>query len=372
MMRKLSYIFSILVAITLVVASCDDSEKTLAYYGVNEGDWYQNPASTPDCYIINSGNWNGNDASIQYCDFDARMVSSPLYDKDIFARQNNAILGDLAQDMLWIDGKLFVSVSTSQKIEVLDEKGKRLREPHKFTAEGACPRMMATDGRNIYVTNYDGNVYVYDAATAESIDTIPVGVRPEGISCCNGHLVVNNSGDLYAYNGTVTIIDMASGERQDIPMTNPYTASIVCNGAVYIIDSGNYSDIPSNIYRIQPDNATVEPLNIGASSIAAYENILYYVNSTWSYDVGASGGFVTTPLYALDVVTNEKQEIIPAADMENINSLSVNPENGDIFVGRNATEVGVLGTMYVYTLGGELKSLFDVGYYTAGARFESK
>lgn len=371
-MKKFFYLFSLLTVATFAFTSCDDDdENTIYHYTVDNGAWYENPSSAPDCYIVNSGNWNGNDASIQYCDFDAGKVTSPLYDECIFAQQNGgAVLGDLAQDLLWIDNKLFVSVSTSQKIEVLDEQGKRLREPHKFELEGASPRMMATDGEKVYVTNYDGNVYVYNASTAEKVATIAVGTRPEGISYCDGYLVVNNAGDLYAYNGTLSIVNVATGESRSVQLTNPYTSSVVCNGDVYIIDSGNYNDIPSNVYRVSPADASVQSLNISASAIAAYEGELYYVNNAWSYDVGESGGYVASPLYAFDVLTNEKREVLPAAVMENVNSLSINPQNGDIFVGYSA-EYGVLGTMRVYNLNGELKSTFDAGYYTGGARFEN-
>lgn len=369
-MKKLFSILSLITVALFSFTSCDEENDSIYNYVVNEGNWYEAPSVAPDFYVLNCGNWDGNDASVQYCNFNAGMVTSPLYDKGIFAQQNaNAILGDLAQDMLWVKDKLFVTISGSQKIEILNENGKRLRAPIKFEAEGAWPRMLATDGENVYVTNYDGNVYVYNAETAEFVKTISVGTRPEGICYCDGYLVVNNSGDLYAYNGTVSVIKLETGESRSINLTNPYTASVVCNGAVYIIDSGNYYDILSNIYRISLEDATAQPLNICASAIATYENTLYYVNNSWSNEAGA---FVASPLYALDVVTNSTQEVLAEYEMGNVNSLSVNPENGDIFVGYNATENGVLGTMHIYNMGGKLKSVFDVGYYTCGARFENR
>ena len=336
--------------------ACDSDDKVT----LPEGN--ETPANR--CYIVNTGNWEGNDASIQYYSFETDMATAGDSEANIFAVQNKTLLGDLAQDLLWTKEKLFVSVSGSQKIEILDENGKRLQEPYIFAQEGASPRMMTTDGTNVYVTNYDGNVYVYNATTAAFEGKIPVGTRPEGISHCNGYLVVNNSGDLYAYNGTVSIIDLQSGDTRTINMVNPYTASVVCNEEVYIIDSGNYYDIPSAVYRISPEEGSVTSLGFSASAIAAYENTLYYVDNAWDYE---KNGYVTTPLFALDVTTGEKREVLPEETMSNVNSLSVNPENGDIYVGY--ATYGVLGNMRIFDCNGKQKSFFGVGYYTAGARF---
>ena len=79
--------------------------------------------------------------------------------------------------------------------------------------------------------------------------------------------------------------------------------------------------------------------------------------------------YVASPLYSYDTVTGESVELLPAEAMTNVNSLSVNPENGDIYVGY--AQYGVLGTMNVYTLTGEAKGTFTVGYYTTGAYFEN-
>ncbi len=356
---KKNHLFYGLALVALLFTSCESDDN-----GNNDGGGV---TSGKGCYVVNTGNWGGNDASVQYYDFTTGLATAGDSEANIFALQNGSLLGDLAQDMLWIKDRLFITLSGSQKLEVLDENGKRIRDPYMFTQEGASPRMLATDGNNVYMTNYDGNVYVYDAVTADFIKKIPVGVRPEGISYIDGYLVVNNSGDLYAYNGTVQMIDLHNGESITRELVNPYTSSVLCNGEVYIIDSGNYSDIPSAVYRISPDGDVCESLGFAASALAAYENTLYYVNNAWSYEVN---GYVTSPLYALDVVTGERSEVLDAETMKNVNSLSVNPDNGDIFVGY--AEYGVLGTMKVFAIDGTQKGEFEVGYYTAGARFEYK
>lgn len=349
-------VLAFMVAQPLCFVSCDsDDDNTPS----------MPPAmSAAGCYVINTGNWNANDASVQYYDYSTGEASSPLCESDLFATANGVLLGDLAQDMLWVGGKLFVTVSGSQKLEVLDESGKRLREPYVYEGEGNSPRMMATDGERVYVTNYDGNVYVYDVATADFVETIPVGTRPEGISLCDGYIVVNNSGDLYAYNGTVSVVDADTHESTEISLVNPYTQSVVCNGDVYIIDCGNYVDVPSRIYRVSPSEATAESLGVSAALLAAHENYLYYINSVYNYSTWA---FEYSPLYRMDVTTGEVVELLPAESMENAYSLSVNPADGSLFVGYS--EYGVLGTMRVYAPDGTQTGVFGVGYYTGGARF---
>lgn len=356
-MKNLFLLYSFVFSVPMLFISCGDDDNNNANSGNNAG--------AERCYIVNQGGMNENDGTIQYYDFETGLATAADAEGNIFTLQNGEMLGDIAQDLLWVDEKLFVTVSGSQKLEVLDEEGKRLREPYRFEVEGASPRMMATDGKSVYMTNYDGNVYVYSASTAEFIKRIPVGKRPEGIVYIDGYLVVSNAGDLYAYNGTLSIVDAESGETTaTIKMTNPYINSIVCNGEVYLIDAGNYYDIPSNVYRVSLDG-TVTSLGFSASAIASYENCLYYVNT--SYDENWTA--IYSPLYALDVVTGERREILSSDEMNNVYSLSVNPENGDIFVGY--AQYGVLGTMRIWGSDGEPKGAFGVGYYTCGVRFEN-
>lgn len=348
----------LLLSFAILTLSCDNDN------GDNGGEII---FSDDICFVLNNGNWGGNDASIQQYQPSTGVSTPGDSESNIFVLQNGTLLGDLAQSMLWIDDNLFVVVSGSQKLEILDTQCKRKREYYSYGEIGATPRMIATDGENVYVTNYDCNVYVYNASTAEFIKKIAVGARPEAISYVDGYLVVNNSGTLGAYDGTLSIISLDSGTTETIQLVNPYKASVVCNGKVYIIDQGNYDNIPSEIYCVSPQEATATPLGISASAIAAYDNILYYVNNEWSYEIN---NYVTSPLYALNVVTGEKSEFLPSSKMENVNSLSVNPETGDLYIGYNAP-YGILGSVRIYDTNGVERGNFSAGYYPAGVYFKN-
>ena len=327
------------------------------------------PVTGGYCYIVNQGNWNGNDASLQVYDFATGYTSSPECGTDIFSIANKELLGDVAQDLIWVGNRLFVTVSTSQKLEVLDEGGKRIRK-HVYAAENACPRYMATDGSKVYVTNYDGFVYVYDAASGDSLTRVYSGSYPEGISYADGSIVVNNS-NYGGYGGGVADIAVIDTESMEVSkrittgVCNPYSQSVVCAGGVYIVDAGNYADIPSKLCEVDIENG-VQTALYNASMIAAYENFIYFANATYNY---ATYGYDYSPLYRMDVTTGEVEQVIPAEKLTDIYSLDVDPETGDIFIGY--AQYGVLGTMRVYDAEGVQRSLFDVGYYTSGARFKN-
>ncbi len=361
-MKKKSYFIPFLLLAMLSVACSSDDDNT--------GGAGSNGASGSGCYILNQGLWGGNDASIQYYNFETSLATSPICTQDLFYSNNNSLLGDVAQDMLWINEKLYVTVSSSQKLEILDEQGRRLCEPYTYAETMACPRMMATDGEYLYVVNYDKNIYAYDIDTDELVKTIPVGSYPEGISYVDGYLVVSNS-DYGACDGdaSLSVVDVNSGIVREIKeyICNPGVQSVACNGDVYIIDQGNYSTIGSNILRINPRSATVETLGISASLLAVYENTLYYVNASWNYNIN---DYAYSPLYRYDTVSGETVELLSTEVMKNVNSLSVNPENGDIYVGySNGTN---LGNMRVFAADGTQQGVFDVGLFTCGARFEIK
>ena len=342
--------------------SCSDDNN-------DGGDGSSNGDLNTSCYILNQGNSSENNASLQVYDMVTGSASLPQCERDLFSIANNELLGDVAQDLLWIGERIFVTVSNSQKLEVLDENGKRVAK-HVYAAEGACPRNMATDGDNVFVTNYDGYVYVYDAENGDSITRIYSGSYPEGISYCDGYVVVNNS-NWGGYGGgdpSVSVIDVAS--RKVIKnitdnVCNPYGESVVCNGEVYIVDSGNYNDIPSKICKVDIENGTLAEI-AEASLLSAWEDCIYFVNSSFSYETMS---YNYSALYKMDVVSEKLTAIVPSEKMKDIYSLDVNPETGDVYAGYASW--GVLGVMRVYDNDGIQRALFDVGYYTSGARFRN-
>jgi YVTN family beta-propeller protein len=360
---KFNYLFIGLLAFAASFAlfSCSDNDD-------NDGGGGGSSDSNITCYVLNQGNSGENNASLQTYNSVTGTASSAECENDIFRNANGELLGDVAQDLLWVGDRLFVTVSNSQKLEVLDTDGKLLKR-HQYAAEGASPRNLATDGKNVYVTNYDGFVYVYNAVTGDSVTQIYSGSYPEGIAYNKGRLVVNNSnwGGYGGGEASVAVIDVASlsvvcNIKENV--CNPYGESVVCDGEVYIVDSGNYADIPSKICRV--DVAGEKLVEVGRGSYLSTDGeYLYFVDASFSYEIM---GYNYSPLYRMDVSDGTSSALLPVEKMSDIYSLDVDPATGNVYVGY--AQYGVPGTMRVYDgLSGEQLSIFEVGYFPAGARF---
>lgn len=361
-MKQNRYLIALLAfAVSFTLFSCSDSDDDGGAGGGSSTDQVT-------CYVLNQGNSGENNASLQTYNFSTGMATSADCENDLFRAANGELLGDVAQDMLWVGDRLFVTVSNSQKLEVLDLDGKLLNR-HIYAAEGASPRSLTTDGNSVYVTNYDGFVYVYDAVSGDSVARIYSGSYPEGIAYSKGCLVVNNSnwGGYGGGEASVAVIDVASHSvvctiKENV--CNPYSESVVCDGEVYIVDLGNYADIPSKICRVDVDSARL--VEVGRGSLLSTDGeALYFVDASFSYDIM---GYKYSSLYKMDVADGSLSEILPAEKMTDIYSLDVDPVTGNVYVGY--AQYGVPGTMRVYDgNSGEQLSVFEVGYYPAGARF---
>lgn len=83
--------------------ACDDEEDDLK------------KSSNKVIYVLNEGSWNNNNASVSA--IDPTDGSSYYYQ---FAAANGRNLGDTGQDILRYGGKIYIAVSGSNTIEVVD------------------------------------------------------------------------------------------------------------------------------------------------------------------------------------------------------------------------------------------------------------
>ena len=328
--------------------ACEDEEDDLK------------KSSNKVIYVLNEGSWNNNNASVSA--IDPTDGSSYYYQ---FAAANGRNLGDTGQDILRYGGKIYIAVSGSNTIEVVD--GNSLTSIKTIKPESGKPGnprgLAATDGK-IYVSLYDGYVAKIDTTSLAFEDSIAVGPNPEEITIANGCLYVAisdglNSGNGYPNGKYVSKIGLDSfkvASKINV-LVNPTEITSDKAGNVFVISMGNYGDIPATVQKIDKnDSVTV----VGrATLMACYENTLYTVNAPW--------GAPSIEFVSYNTATGVKESdafITGSADQipTNPHSISVNPKNGNILIGSYLTAADYLSNGYVYEYAnGAFKARYNAG-----------
>lgn len=328
--------------------ACDDEDDDLK------------KSSNKVIYVLNEGSWNNNNASVSA--IDPTDGSSYYYQ---FAAANGRNLGDTGQDILRYGGKIYIAVSGSNTIEVVD--GNSLTSIKTIKPESGKPGnprgLAASDGK-IYVSLYDGYVAKIDTTSLAFEDSIAVGPNPEEITIANGCLYVAisdgwNSGNGYPNGKYVSKIGLDSfkvASKIDV-IVNPNKMASDKSGNVFVISWGNYIDIPSTVQKIDKnDNVSV----LGkATYMTCYENTLYTINAPF--------GDPSIEYISYNTISGsvESSSFISGTADEmpsNPTCVSVNPKNGNILIGSYLTAADYLSNGYVYEYAdGSFKARYNAG-----------
>ncbi|MES2629678.1 MAG: YncE family protein [Bacteroidota bacterium] len=296
-------------------------------------------------FIVNEGTFNFGNAGISYYRFSDGAVS-----EDLFKTANNRKLGDVCQSMTRHNGKLYVVVNNSQKIEVVD--------PVSFVSQGQIkgllsPRyFLGVSINKAYVSDFkSGKVSVVDLITNTVSKTISCPGWTEEMALAYGKAYITNYYSNYLY-----VIDTRTDLLTDSINVGYGGTSIVQDkfGKLWVAVSGN-SDAGENgkLVVIDPSDDKVEqslPFASGRPSnlfLNAGSDTLYYLDKhVWKMPV-SSVSLPTSPV----VNTNGKTAY----------GFGVNPANGEIYVA-DALDYVQRGLVYRYSPAGNLISSFKVGY----------
>ena len=214
-------------AVLVAIASCTkENAPEVPFAGIDVEVGEQN-GSFNKLYILNEGAFPGA-STLDLLDF-----KNKKYCADIFAQANPDVvqgLGNTANDMAVVDGKLWVALNASNQVAVLQLPSAKLER----VIDVESPRYIAVDGQYVYVTSYasavyggenmvPGKVYRINKKSYETA-TVEVGYQPEGLAVLKGKLYVANSGGYnWVHDNRISVIDLASFKLEkhiEAPMTN--------------------------------------------------------------------------------------------------------------------------------------------------------
>ena len=309
--------------------------------------------------VLNEGLFNMNNSTITWHDFETKSAHT-----DWFESVNGRRLGDTGNDLVVHGGKIYVIVTVSSQLEILDANtGQSLRQiPFFDGTRPRQPRAVAFLHNKAFVCSFDGTVAVIDTATLEIERFIQVGRNPDGIATANNKIYVSNSGglDFPNYDNTVSVIDFDTmTEIKRIPVgINPFTIRSDGGRYLYLVSRGNYADIPMRLQII--DTAIDEVVHtftgFQALDFALGKNIAYVYYHDFMGRTGSS--IMTINMDTWEIIT--PNFISDGTRLETIYGIYADTLAGRIFVA-DAKGFTTQGRIYSFNKDGELLYSFNAG-----------
>lgn len=304
-------------------------------------------------YVVNEGSFTASNAELSYIAEDRVTVSG-----NVFSTTNPGhMLGDIAQDATVAEGKLYVVVNNSRKVEVV-EAGTH-RRLHTITLSRAPRAIRVVSPLKAYVTNMDSTVSVVNLVSRAVTKDIVVGAYPEGLTTSGERLYVFNSS--WGSGTSISVIDVLTDTVVRTIQTPPGPTygvlgrggilHVLCTGSVAWAGAG--PDTPGSVLTIEAATGAVLdtlPLSQPAVRMAGDAAGDLYVTVTgnggsgvWKLSGGSSPAVVSKALVS---------GVYYGIGVDMVRSELYLAEAGD-FVGH--------GTVKVHTLSGA-----HVRTYTAG------
>ncbi|TNE55974.1 MAG: hypothetical protein EP338_01450 [Bacteroidetes bacterium] len=208
--------------------------------------------------VLNEGLFQHNNSSLSWFSYSEGNVSN-----DFFLQKNGRLLGDTGNDLEQYGNKIYVIVTTSSTLEILDSEGKLIQQIlMQDNGKAKQPRNIAFHGAYAFVSCFDGYVDVLDTAKLEIVQRIKVGLNPDQITEIEGRILVSNSGGLNAplIDSTISIINPQTllEERKITVGLNPGTIIGESLDRVHVLSRGNYSDVPAKLHLIDAINSSIK------------------------------------------------------------------------------------------------------------------
>jgi len=355
MNKYLTYLLRFFVIILLFFAINTSCKKEPTAPQIKIDTCYQ----TTGMYILNEGLFNMNNAGLTYYSFDDSLATT-----DYFESKNNKKLGDTGNDMAIYGGKIYIVVSTSSHVEVVDLKtGKSIKRIPFFEGnKPRQPRHIAFCQNKAFVCSFDGTVQVLDTTKLEIEKNINVGRNPDGIAIANNKIYVSNSGGLDCpnYDKTVSVIDFGTLTeiKRIAVLINPTYAVADKYGDVYVVSRGNYDDVKMRLQVIDSKTDSIkktfndfEALNLTIVGDTAY---VYY------YDFASASGSKIMLIDAKNETLISNNFITDNTKIETVYGIAVNPLTHDVFV-TDAHSFTKTGEVICFGSNGKKKYSFKAG-----------
>jgi DNA-binding beta-propeller fold protein YncE len=270
----------------------------LAIFSCNKEPIRERPVDPPDpppdsitfksgCFVVNEGNYLSGNASVTFIDNATGTVVT-----DAFGSANQRSLGDVAQSMKVFNGRGYIVVNNSNKVEVVSlDDFTSLKTIEGFHS----PRNLEiVDSTKAYVTNLHGDISVVDLNSLEITGSIPTQDWTESMVKYQQYVFITSIGKFSATTADrkakVFIINIKEDKIVDSILTGKEPMNIVVDkkDKLWVLCTGGWDGAePPALLRINPDLLEVEKVFVFSGTegvpsrlcINSGRDTLYFLNA---------------------------------------------------------------------------------------------
>ena len=345
----------------LIFASCNDmrdvpTPNTLPDTGNDRGR----------LFVLCEGLMNHNNSMLVCIDFDMG-----IFHRDFFREpgNNRRGLGDTANDMKLFGNQLWIVISISSQVEVMDiNTGRSIRQIPMFDENDRArqPRNIVFYNNQAFVASFDGTVSRINMQTFEVEKTIEVGRNPDGMAVANGKLYISNSGGLGSLSGlgfdnTVSVIDIESFReikpRIEVGI-NPHHIHADSRGYLFLVSRGNNADIPPKFQKIcsRTDQVVRTFYDLPVVNFVIRNDIAYM----YSFDYTTEDFWIKT-FDCINGTVISEQFVTDGTTLQRPFGIFAHPANGSIFISDAINHIQN-GTIFSFDRNGQLRyKIEDIG-----------
>lgn len=347
-MRRLFYIFSLVLASAIAMNSCmkDDMRPVTDFDTGNRG-----------VFVVCEGNFMYGNASLSYYNKDLKSVENT-----IFLRANGIPLGDVAQSMVINDSTAWVIVNNSGKVYALDSKTFKYKGKITGLVSPRYMQFISTD--KAYITDlYSKCIYVVNPVTYSIIKTINIDNNSNEYYRHSSEQIVFSGSKMFvnswSYDNKILVINTLTDELEDSVevLKQPRKIVIDKNEKLWVLCDGGYSGSDyagdAGIVKIDCSSLQTEQTFLFADGSKAVD---MKTNKTGDTIYFINGNIYRFPVTA----TSLPNEAYIEAGNKNFYAIGPDPENSDLYVS-DAVDYMQSGVVYRFNSSAVCTDTFNVG-----------
>lgn len=312
-------------------------------------------------YVLNEGNMGSNKSSLDYFDYESKT-----YTRNIYAERNPDMLlelGDSGNDIAIYRNRLYISLTGSHKVEVLDAR--TAIRVGQLNVDS--PRSFAFDGDYVYISSFvggidgNGSVVKYDVNTLQKVGTCSVGMGPEEMVVDDGKLYVANSTVNTNYDNRISVIDLSTFtvSHSIVAGVNMRRLRLDSYGNMWATASGNYADISASLVLLKKTDgeyAKVREYEVSCENLTFGNNMMYYYTVVYDAAWNATNAYFKNNVDAAGMVGNGADFITDGTEstIATPYCIMVQPSDGSVII-TDANNYVSSGVIRCYSPDGKLQ-----------------